>query len=92
MHDDINGYDKNYTGYVNLAFLFIYSVFMIMYNTVLNFKFSVGPMGGKWNLSYLFGIGSLSAGISLGLMGFCGILGVLNPALIIMFMMINGIS
>lgn len=31
MHTDINGYDKNYTGYVNLAFLFIYSVFMIMY-------------------------------------------------------------
>lgn len=49
-------------------------------------------MGGKWNLSYLFGIGSLSAGISLGLMGFCGLFGVLNPTLIIVFMMMNGIS
>jgi hypothetical protein len=49
-------------------------------------------MGGKWNLSYLFGVGSISAGVSLALMGLCGLMGYLNTWLIILFMMMNGIS
>jgi len=61
-------------------------------NSNRNIKHRLGPMGGKWNLSYMFGIGSIFAASSFGLMGFCGIMGVLNPTLILIFMIMNGIS
>jgi hypothetical protein len=49
-------------------------------------------MGGKWNLSYLFGIGSISAGIFYAMIGVSEIAGFFNRYLVLAFMCLNGIA
>lgn len=54
--------------------------------------FSFGPLGGKYNLSFYFGIGSIAAGINFGIIGLAGLFGYINNYVILIFMILNGIS